>query len=348
VNTSSTRSYAMGADTVGARQLLSKVPEITIYFWIIKVLCTTVGETVSDFLNVNLGFGLTGTSIVMGAMLLVVLFAQFKAKRYIPSIYWLTVVLISIFGTLVTDNMTDNVGIPLEVSTVVFSLALGLTFAIWYASEKTLSIHSIFTIRREAFYWLAILFTFALGTAAGDLMAESLGLGYLLTGAIVCGVIASVSVAWRFGLDPIVAFWTAYIMTRPLGGVGGGLSFTITDIRRIGARGNGDKRPLSGSDSAHGHLSFCDQAGCEYQTNSDGANGDAPRTGFRASCAGCGRPRTCIRGGILLAPHAAPTSSNGGGFADVTVGRCVELHGNRGRYVAPGECRRSGWCEVAR
>src|SRR5207247_1210047 len=144
----------------------------------------------SDFLNVNLGFGLTGTSIVMGAVLLVVLFAQFKAKRYIPSIYWLMVVVISIFGTLVTDNMTDNMGVPLEVSTIVFSVALGLTFVIWYASENTLSIHSIFTIRREAFYWLTILFTFALGTAAGDLMAESLGLGYLLTGIIVCVVIA--------------------------------------------------------------------------------------------------------------------------------------------------------------
>src|SRR5262245_21519765 len=117
---------------------MNKVPEVTIYFWIIKVLCTTVGETVSDFLNVNLGFGLTGTSIVMGVVLLVVLFAQFQAKRYIPSIYWLTVVVISIFGTLVTDNLTDNMGIPLEVSTVVFSVALGLTFVIWYASEKTL------------------------------------------------------------------------------------------------------------------------------------------------------------------------------------------------------------------
>ncbi len=204
-----------------SRQMLNKVPEVTIFFWIIKVLCTTVGETASDFLNVNLGFGLTGTSVVMGVLLLVVLFFQFRAKKYIPSIYWLTVVLISIFGTLVTDNMTDQMGVPLEVSTIVFSVALVITFALWYASEKTLSIHSIFTTKRECFYWLTILFTFALGTASGDLMAESLGLGYLVTGAIVCAVIVSVSVAWRFGLDPVLAFWIAYIMTRPLGASAG-------------------------------------------------------------------------------------------------------------------------------
>ena len=242
-----TNSNAREFNTAGARQLLSKVPEVTLYFWIIKVLCTTVGETVSDFLNVNLGFGLTGTSIVMGIVLLVALFAQFRAKRYIPSIYWLTVVLISVFGTLVTDTMTDGLGVPLEASTIVFSLALGLTFAVWYASEKTLSIHSIFTARRETFYWLAILFTFALGTAAGDLMAEGLGLGYLLTGIIVCGVIASMFVAWRLGLDAIVAFWTAYIMTRPLGAslgdylsqsptYGGlGLGATVTSAIFLGA-----------------------------------------------------------------------------------------------------------------
>jgi uncharacterized membrane-anchored protein len=165
----------------------------------------------------NLGLGLTGTSILMGALLLVVIFFQFKAKKYIPSIYWLTVVLISIFGTLVTDNMTDNMGIPLEISTIVFSVALALIFAIWYAKEKTLTIHSIFTRRRECFYWLTILFTFALGTAVGDLMAESLGLGYLVTGIIVCAVIACVTVACRFGLDSVLAFWIAYIMTRPLG-----------------------------------------------------------------------------------------------------------------------------------
>ena len=203
--------------TNGMKKMLSKVPEVTIFFWIIKVLCTTVGETASDFLNINLGFGLTGTSVIMGVVLAVVLFFQFKAKKYTPGIYWLTVVLISIFGTLVTDNMTDGMGIPLVVSTIVFSIALMITFALWYASEKTLSIHSIFTKRREAFYWLTILFTFALGTATGDLMAESLGFGYLVTGILIATVIAVVAVAWRFKMDPILAFWLVYIMTRPLG-----------------------------------------------------------------------------------------------------------------------------------
>ncbi|HEV7373400.1 MAG TPA: hypothetical protein VGN95_01675 [Pyrinomonadaceae bacterium] len=197
--------------------MLSKVPQVTIFFWIIKVLCTTVGETASDFLNVNLGLGLRGTSIAAGACLVVVLFFQFNAKKYIPAIYWLAVVLISIFGTLITDILTDSLGFPLEASTVIFSVALAVTFAIWYAKEGTLSIHSIFTTRREIFYWLAILFTFALGTAAGDLMAEKLGLGYLVTGLIVLGVIAATLIAWRFGLDAVLAFWIAYILTRPLG-----------------------------------------------------------------------------------------------------------------------------------
>ncbi|MEI6150011.1 MAG: hypothetical protein WCS01_12990, partial [bacterium] len=122
-----------------------------------------------------------------------------------------------IFGTLITDIMTDSLGIPLEASTAVFSVALAVTFAVWFAKERTLSIHSIFTRRRESYYWLAILFTFALGTAAGDLMAESLGLGYLVTGIIVCGVIAATTIAWRFKLDAVLAFWMAYILTRPLG-----------------------------------------------------------------------------------------------------------------------------------
>ncbi len=199
------------------KSMISKVPEVTIYFWVIKVLCTTIGETASDFLDMNLGLGLIGTSILMGILLMIVIFFQFKSKKYIPGIYWLTVVLISVFGTLVTDNLTDNMGVPLEVSTIIFSTALILTFSIWYAKEKTLDIHSIFTKQREAFYWLTILFTFALGTAAGDLMAESLGLGYLVTGIIVCAVIACMSVAWKLKLDPVLSFWIIYIMTRPLG-----------------------------------------------------------------------------------------------------------------------------------
>lgn len=197
--------------------VLSKVPEVTLVFWIIKVLCTTVGETAADFLNVNLNLGLMVTSIIMGVALLVALFVQFKTKKYTPVVYWLTVMLISVFGTLVTDNLSDTLHVPLEYSTICFTMLLAITFGVWYAKEKTLSIHSIFTPRREAFYWLAILFTFALGTAAGDLMAESLGFGYLTTGTIIAAVIGIFAIGWRVGLNAILSFWFIYIMTRPLG-----------------------------------------------------------------------------------------------------------------------------------
>ena len=200
-----------------SRELLNKVPEITLYFWVIKILCTTVGEAAADFLNVNLNFGLTGTSVVTGALLAIMLVFQFRASRYIPALYWLTVALVSVFGTLVTDNLTDNVGLPLEGSTLIFGVLLAATFMLWYRSERTLSIHSIVTRRREAFYWLAILFTFALGTATGDLMAEVLGLGYVVAGAIVAAMIAITALAWRFGLNSILSFWIIYILTRPLG-----------------------------------------------------------------------------------------------------------------------------------
>ncbi|MFF2878959.1 hypothetical protein ACFVR2_21825 [Gottfriedia sp. NPDC057991] len=200
------------------KTLLNKVPEVTIYFWIIKVLCTTVGETFADFLNFNLGLGLGPTTFIMGVAFFISLFFQFKVNKYTPSIYWITVVLISVFGTLVTDNLTDAMGVPLETSTIVFSVLLGLTFLFWYLSEKTLSIHSIFTRKREVFYWLAILFTFALGTAVGDLYSEQLGLGYFNTGLTVIVIILCVFLAWKFlKLDGMLAFWIAYILTRPLG-----------------------------------------------------------------------------------------------------------------------------------
>ena len=198
--------------------LLNKVPEVTIFFWIIKILCTTVGETFADFINFNLGFGLTLTTIIMGIAFFIVLYIQFRTTKYVPGIYWSTVVLISVFGTLVTDNLTDGMGVPLELSTAVFAVLLGLTFLFWYLSEKTLSIHSIYTRKREAFYWLTILFTFALGTAVVDLYSEQLGLGYLNTGIIVVMIIACTFLAWKFlNLDGILAFWVAYILTRPLG-----------------------------------------------------------------------------------------------------------------------------------
>ncbi|MFE2940947.1 hypothetical protein ACFXKG_18075 [Streptomyces sp. NPDC059255] len=212
-----TNKHAAAARPRG-RETLNKVPEVTVYFWVIKVLCTTVGETAADLLNANLGLGLANTSYVMGALLLVALVFQFRARAYVPGRYWLTVVLISVVGTLVSDNLTDRLGVPLTTTTWVFALALAVTFALWYASERTLSIHTVRTRRRETFYWLAILFTFALGTSAGDLTAERLGLGYWVSAVIFAALIAVVALAHRaLDLNTVLAFWTAYVLTRPLG-----------------------------------------------------------------------------------------------------------------------------------
>lgn len=201
-----------------ARQMLNKVPEVTMYFWIIKILCTTVGETAADFLNTNLNLGLTMTSVIMSILLIIALFFQFRAKKYIPSIYWTAVVLISVVGTLITDNLSDNLGVSLITTTTVFSIVLAIVFALWYKVEKTLSIHTINKMRREGFYWLAILFTFALGTASGDLTAEQLNLGYLVSLILFASLIAIVTIAHlRFRLNAVLSFWIAYILTRPLG-----------------------------------------------------------------------------------------------------------------------------------
>ena len=216
------------------RRVLNKVPEVTVFFWIIKILCTTVGESAADFLNVNLNWGLTNTSIVTGVLFFVVFAVQIALGRYVPTVYWLTVVLISVFGTLLTDNLTDNLGVPLETSTIVFSALLGLVFLAWYASERTLSIHSIYTRRREAFYWLAVLVTFALGTAVGDLISEGLGIGYLKTGLLCAGLIGVITIAWRLGLDAVLAFWLAYILTRPLGASIGDFMAQPTDNGGLG------------------------------------------------------------------------------------------------------------------
>lgn len=209
--------------------MLNKVPEVTIYFWIIKILCTTVGETAADYLNTALNLGLNITSIVMGILLIIALTYQFWTRKYTPWIYWLSVVLISVVGTLITDNLTDNLGISLTVTTAVFGVCLIIVFAIWYRFEKTLSIHSITSTRREAFYWLTILFTFALGTASGDLVAEKFNLGYLTALFIFAGLIALVTAIHyaaksylgaehkHLSRNAVWGFWLAYILTRPLG-----------------------------------------------------------------------------------------------------------------------------------
>ena len=217
--------------------MLVKVPEITMYFWIIKVLATTVGETFADFLNTNLGLGLSGTSVATFIALAVVLFFQFKGKGYKPPVYWLAIVLISIAGTLVTDNLTDVVGVSLITSSVLFSIALALVFTTWYLKEKTLAIHSIYTPTREAFYWLTILFTFALGTATGDLLAERLALGYGYSLLVFAAVIALISLLWRKKvINAVFGFWAVYVLTRPLGASIGDL---LSQDRKLGGFGLG-------------------------------------------------------------------------------------------------------------
>ena len=200
-----------------ARQMLNKVPEVTLYFWVIKILCTTVGETAADTLNEKVGLGLTNTTYIMGAFLIVTIVAQFRSNKYVPGIYWLAVVLLSIVGTLITDNLAEH-GVPLMTTNIAFGGALLVTFAIWYAVEHTLSVHTIFTTRREIFYWLVILFTFALGTSTGDYLSETLELGYLTALGMFAGAIAVV-VILHFGLklNAILSFWLAYVLTRPLG-----------------------------------------------------------------------------------------------------------------------------------
>ena len=199
------------------QQMLNKVPEVTAIFWIIKILSTTVGETGADYLAVHVGLGATVTAANMAILLAAALALQLRARRYVPWTYWLTVVLVSVVGTQITDLLTDKLEISLYVSTTVFACALAVIFAIWYGVERTLSIHTIVTTRRELFYWAAILFTFALGTAAGDLATEALGLGFQL-GVIVFGaLIALIATAYYRGTNPVLTFWLAYILTRPLG-----------------------------------------------------------------------------------------------------------------------------------
>ncbi|HEY6934000.1 MAG TPA: hypothetical protein VI452_11410 [Marmoricola sp.] len=199
------------------RKMLNKVPEVTAYFWVIKILCTTVGESFADYINETLGFGLTNTTILFSAALVAVLVAQFRVRRYIPGIYWTVVVLISVVGTLLTDNLTDGHNVPLWISSTVFSVLLAVVFSVWYARERTLSIHSIVTRPREGFYWLTVLVTFALGTALGDWTLELTGWSPGTSVLLPLGLILAVLVAWRAGAGAVLSFWIAYILTRPLG-----------------------------------------------------------------------------------------------------------------------------------
>jgi uncharacterized membrane-anchored protein len=219
---------------IGPKGMLNKVPEVTLAFWVIKIMSTTVGETGADYLAVHVGFGTAVTGAIMASLLFAALLVQLRMWRYVPWIYWLTVVLVSVVGTQITDALTDRLGVSLYVSTAVFAAALSATFAIWYAAERTLSIYTIVTTRREVFYWAAILFTFALGTAAGDLATEALGLGFRL-GVVVCGaLIATIAIANYLGANAVLTFWLAYVLTRPLGASLGDLLSQARDYGGLG------------------------------------------------------------------------------------------------------------------
>jgi uncharacterized membrane-anchored protein len=201
---------------VSARNTMSKVPEVTAYFWIVKVLTTGMGETTSDYLahrlNPVIAVGIAG--VILAATLVV----QLSVRRYVASIYWAAVVMVSVFGTMAADVLHVGLGIPYIASTGFFVVALATIFTIWYACEKTLSIHSIVTWRREVFYWATVMATFALGTAAGDLTAVTMHLGYLASGVMFAVLIAVPALTRRpLRLNAIFAFWFAYILTRPLG-----------------------------------------------------------------------------------------------------------------------------------
>ncbi|RON05483.1 hypothetical protein [Pseudomonas brassicacearum] len=215
---------------------LNKVPEVTLSFWVIKIMSTTVGETGADFLAVDAGLGQSVTSIGMAVLLAIALFGQLRTRAYTPWIYWLTVVLVSVVGTQITDVLTDKMGISLYASTAVFSVLLAINFMIWYGLERSLSITEIVTPRRELFYWATVLCTFALGTAAGDLATEALGLGFTL-GAVIFGALIGVTfAAWRLGGNTVLTFWIAYILTRPFGASLGDL---LTQAKTYGGLGMG-------------------------------------------------------------------------------------------------------------
>jgi len=216
--------------------MLNKVPEVALIFWIIKIMATTVGETGADYLAVHVGLGTTVTTAITMTLLVAALLGQLRMRAYVPWIYWLTVVLVSIVGTQITDILTDGLGVSLYLSTAVFTLLLAATFAIWYAGERTLSIHTIVTTRRELFYWTAILFTFALGTAAGDLATEALSLGFTVGVFAFGALIAAIAGAYYLGGNPVLTFWLAYILTRPLGASFGDL---LSQARTYGGLGLG-------------------------------------------------------------------------------------------------------------
>ena len=200
-----------------ALRLARKVPEVTVYFWIIKVLTTAMGESTSDYLVYHMYSKYV--AVALGAIgLAVAIVLQLLVRRYIAWVYWLAVLMVAIFGTMAADVVHLVLGVPYLYSTAFFLVVLAIIFAAWYATERTLSIHSIYTLRRELFYWATVMATFALGTAAGDLTAATFGLGYLASGVLFAVLFALPGLGYSLArLNAIFAFWFAYIMTRPFG-----------------------------------------------------------------------------------------------------------------------------------
>ncbi|MGN6427805.1 MAG: COG4705 family protein [Leifsonia sp.] len=198
------------------RMLRNKVPAVTALFWVAKLLTTAMGETTSDWLvrNVDPVLAVIGAFVVFAAALIL----QFAVRRYIPWVYWLAVLMVAVFGTMVADVLHVELGVPYLVSTVAFAVVLAAVFSLWYATQRTLSVHRIDTRPREFFYWCAVLATFALGTAVGDLTATTFGLGYLASGILFGILFAVPGIAYRWwGLGATAAFWTSYVLTRPFG-----------------------------------------------------------------------------------------------------------------------------------
>ena len=215
----------------------AKVPEITLAFWVIKLLTTAGGEATSDYLS--LGSHVTGAAVEIG-LLAIGLIWQFRVRRYTAAAYWFLAYAIAIFGTGVSDTMHLVVGIPYAGTTLLWAIVLAGIFTVWYRSERTLSIHSIVTRRREAFYWATVFATFALGTALGDFTATTLHLGYFSSVVLFFVIIMIPAIAWRgFGLNPVVAFWSAYVVTRPLGA---SVADYVSKARSLSGAGFGDGR----------------------------------------------------------------------------------------------------------
>lgn len=213
---SAEKDHSFSESMQRTQQIFSKVPEITVFFWITKVLTTGMGEVFSDYLVKHINPVIA--VILAGIALVASLILQFSVHRYVAWIYWLVVVMVSIFGTMAADVVHVILGVPYVISTLFFAAALATIFVIWYKAEKTLSIHSIYTIKREVFYWLTVLGTFALGTASGDMTASTMHLGYFSSGVLFFILLAIPALGyWLFGLNEIFAFWFAYIMTRPVG-----------------------------------------------------------------------------------------------------------------------------------